>query len=559
MKIHIILLSVLLLLGSVQKVSSQINENSDTTLYDFSAIQQQDIFLDSMLTRWYVKKSLNNKIEDYTLFDSIITDVSDSVYLERLQKLTSPIQMTYNEDVKNWINIYIKKNRRTPAIIGLMEYYSPIFEEVLDAKGLPLEFRYLPIIESALNPRALSRAGASGLWQFIYSTGKMYDLEINSYIDQRMDPIASTHAAAQFISDMYAVYGDWTLVLAAYNCGPGNVNKAIKRAKQKTDFWEIYQYLPRETRGYVPAFIAASYTMNYYKDHNIRPLTIEMNMNTDTVMIHQKLHLIQVADVLGMSIDEIRDLNPQYKKDIIPANAGAYSLRLPIEKCLDFIELEDSIYNYNDSILLGKVQNAKMTADASKNTEKTKKEKRTYSNSYATSSYSSRTDYTPPTTEGKKKVTYNVKQGDNYGFIASWYNVSVADIKYWNNTYNNKLSINQELTIYVPIKKFNYYAQVNSLSFDEKQNRKGQISTSSTTSVATKSAGLSTNSASNSNKELSNEYVWHKIRSGENLWLIAQQYDGVTDKDIRNLNGLSYTDLKKLKTGQYIKVKRKSK
>lgn len=541
-------------------LKSQVRTEQDSSMIEFSAINQQDIFLDSMLTRWYVKKSLVNQFDESSDTSSILIDIPDSIYIDRLSKIMSPIEMTYNEDVLNWIRIYIKKNRRTPTIIGLMEYYGPIFEEVLDANGLPLEFKYLPVIESALNPRALSRAGASGLWQFMYSTGRMYGLENNSFVDARRDPIQATESAAHFLNDLYAMYHDWTLVLAAYNCGPGNVNKAIKRAKQKTDFWEIYQYLPRETRGYVPAFIAATYTMNYYAEHNIHPVKVEMNMQTDTVMINQKLHFAQISEVLDIPIEELRELNPQYKKDIIPAHIRSYSLRLPIESTMKFIELEDSIYTYKDSIYLGKSKYVIADNSVSKNKTTNSSYSTSHSGSskkYSSKSYadSQRDNYEAPSTKGKQKLTYIVKEGDTYGFIASWYNVNVSDLKYWNNAYSNRLKIGQTLNVYVPIKKLSYYQPVNALTFAQKQARKGTIST---TSAASSSTASSSNSDTVSADPSSNStYVWHKIEKGENLWLIAQKYPGVSDKDLKALNRLSSSELKNLKAGQYIKIKKK--
>ncbi len=537
MKTNKLLTIILICLLSSNILSAQNKTKTDTAQFDFSAINQQNIFLDSMLTRWYVKKSIANQVDKSDYTDNIITDVSDSVYRERLSKIMSPIEMTYNQDVKRWLDIYIKKNKRTPAVIGLMEYYSPIFEEILDAKGLPLEFKYLPIIESALNPRARSRAGATGLWQFMYSTGRMYGLEINSYVDARRDPIAASHAAANFLSDLYTMYNDWTLVLAAYNCGPGNVNKAIRRAKQKTNFWEIYQYLPRETRGYVPAFIAATYVLNYYKEHNIRPIKVDMNLLTDTVMINRKLHFAQISEVLHIPMEEIRELNPQYKKDIIPAHIKSYSLKLPIKYSLEFITLEDSIFAYKDSVLLGIKKNVAINTATKKYSGKKR--------SYSTSNYT-RKAYTPPSTKGKTKMYYTVKQGDNFGFIASWYNVGVSDIKYWNNAHNNKLKIGQKITVYVPIKKASYYRQVNALTFTQKQARKGKISVE-TAKKTVKDEPVK-----------SNDYVWHKIRKGESLWLIAKNYPGVSDKDIRTLNSLSYNETKHLKAGRYLKIKRKN-
>ena len=290
--------------------------------------------LDSLVNLWYIKKAVSaNHIDtNFSLADtSLIPSFADSVFISRFAELNSMIDLSFNSNVKSYLNVYTKKKRdKVEIMLGLTDYYFPIFEEVLAYYDLPQELKYLPVIESALNPRAVSRAGATGLWQFMYSTGKMYGLEIGSYIDERRDPIKSSHAAARFLKDLYKTFGDWTLVIAAYNCGPGNVNKAIRRSGGKRNYWDIYYRLPRETRGYVPAFIAASYTMNYYEEHNLQPKNIEIPTVTDTICVKEKLHLGQVSEVLNIPIQQLRDMNPHFKKDIIPENKKKdYFLRIP--------------------------------------------------------------------------------------------------------------------------------------------------------------------------------------------------------------------------------------
>lgn len=309
--------------------------------------------LDSLLNLWYVNQSLENAVDEYPAgADTLIPDFPDSVYLRRLAEIPSVVDLTYNRIVKNYINVYTRKRREQVRImLGLSNYYFPIFEEVFDFYGVPYELKYLSIIESALNPRAVSRAGAVGTWQFMYSTGKHYGLTINSLVDERRDPLQATRAAARFLVDLYGIYGDWTLALAAYNCGPGNVNKAIRRSGGKRSFWEIYYYLPRETRGYVPAFIAATYTMNYYSEHLLSPAPLKLPRYTDTIMIDEPLHLRQVSEVLGLPLDQLRDMNPQYRQDLIPATpAKHYALKIPSDKTGPFIDLQDSIFAYKDSI-----------------------------------------------------------------------------------------------------------------------------------------------------------------------------------------------------------------
>jgi membrane-bound lytic murein transglycosylase D len=279
--------------------------------------------------------------------DTVFPQFHDSVYIDRLERLPVQVDLAYNKMVRNYIRVYTGKRRElVQVVLGLSEYYFPIFDEIFDYHSIPLELKYCSIIESALNPRAVSRARATGIWQFMYGTGRMYGLTINSLVDERRDPIKSTHAAARFMKDLYRIYGDWTLVIAAYNCGPGNVNKAIRRSGGKRNFWDIYYYLPRETRGHVPAFIAATYTMNYHQEHLLYPRPIELPIPADTIMVNDNLHLEQVAAVLGIPIEMLRDINPQYKYDIIPGKEKSYALKIPVKYSMQFLELEDSIFTW---------------------------------------------------------------------------------------------------------------------------------------------------------------------------------------------------------------------
>jgi membrane-bound lytic murein transglycosylase D len=239
-------------------------------------------------------------------------------------------------------------------MLGACNFYMPIFEEALEAYGLPLELKYLPVIESALNPKAVSRVGATGLWQFMLVTGKQYGLEVNSLVDERRDPVKASYAAAHYLSDLYKIFGDWSLVIASYNCGPGNINKAIHRAGGAKDYWQIYPYLPRETRGYVPAFIAANYVMTYYSAHNICALRTKLPLKTDTVVVNRNVHLQQIASVLGIDIDMLRTLNPEYRRDIVPGLTKPSAIKLALNDVTRFIDNQDSIYNYNASELLSK-------------------------------------------------------------------------------------------------------------------------------------------------------------------------------------------------------------
>ena len=265
----------------------------------------------------------------------------------KMRNLSNVMTMTYNEEVKKYIDRYTKAGRQsTSYLLGRARYYTPIFEEALRFYGLPLELKYLPVIESGLNPNATSRVGAAGLWQFMATTGKQYNLQIDNYIDERRDPEKSSYAAARMLSDLYKRFGDWTLALAAYNCGPGRVSSAITKAGGGADFWAVYQHLPKETRGYVPAFIAANYVMNYYADYNITPLSTGLPNRCDTVIVEKDVTLAKIANVLGMNVDDLKVLNPQYRQGLIKAYAtnGVAKLRLPFEMIEKFKYFKDQIY-----------------------------------------------------------------------------------------------------------------------------------------------------------------------------------------------------------------------
>ncbi len=338
--------------------------------------------------------------------------VSDSVYIDRLQRIPAVIEMPYNDIIRKFIDLYaIKLRKRVSFMLSANNFYMPILEEALEANGLPLELKYLPVIESALNPQATSRQGAVGLWQFMLRTGKAYGLEVNTLIDERRDPIKSTYAAARYLKDLYDIYHDWNLVLAAYNCGPGNINKAIRRAGGATDFWSIYNFLPSETRGYVPAFIAANYIMTYYCEHNISPMPMQMPEGTDTIHIDKVLNLNQISEVCKIDINELRALNPEFRKDIIPGNQQTYALRLPNNKVGLFLEKEDSIYNYKAV------------------------------------SYNKRRSTVEVTTPKTAEKYHKVRKGDTLGGIARKYRVSINQIKRLNGIKGNNITAGKTIRI----------------------------------------------------------------------------------------------------------------
>lgn len=361
---------------------------------------------------------------------TIPTDaVADKIYADRLKMMATEVQLPYNDIVRRYISIYTRKGGVMERVLGIGRYYFPIFEQALYDNGLPLELKMLPVIESALIPVAKSSASAIGLWQMMMPTAKYYGLEINSFVDERQDPVKSTEAACRFLKDLYRTYKDWTLVIAAYNCGAGNVNKAIKRAGQVGSYWDIWEYLPRETRNYVPAFIAATYGYTFHRAHDLNPVAITHPLAVDTLMINRMLHFDQISSTIPITTEELRTLNPQYRIDVIPAIDRQYSLVLPMSLIDDFIDAQDLIYG-KDSIYLKKyLEVDNLSADKAENVAS--KTAPAYKNS----------------TKGKK-TTYKVKNGDTLGAIASKYSVKVAQIQTWNSIKGTSIRAGQSLTIY---------------------------------------------------------------------------------------------------------------
>ena len=365
-----------------------------------------------------------------------------SVYKLRLSKLPTIIEMPYNDVVQKFIDLYSGQLRRSVSyMLGAQNFYMPIFEEALEAYGLPLELKYLPVIESALNPRAVSRVGATGLWQFMLYTGKRYGLTVNSLVDDRRDPVKSSYAAAHYLSDLYKIYGDWNLVIAAYNCGPEKINQAIHRSKQN-DYWQIYPYLPRETRGYVPAFIAANYIMNYYCEHNICPMMTELPAKTDTVEIKRDLYFEQIAHGLGIDIDQVAALNPQYRRSIINGSWRPSPLRLPAMLVTKFIDNEDSIYNYVPTDI-----NAKRTEVEINDEEPTiVRYKRAYKHSVsARKGKNKHAKNKRGAKTASKSVT--IKEGDTLSEIAARNNTSVAKLKRLNGIQGSNIRAGKKLKV----------------------------------------------------------------------------------------------------------------
>ena len=359
MKMKKYLIAAAMLLGINSATNAQTVDNDEITFTAEDGSQETIdvpegmlVEIDSLLNLYNSRTYLN---EQDCNFDNTNPEYSKETYVERLRRLPTVMEMPYNEVVRKFIDRYAVTLRRSVAyMLGASNFYMPIFEQALEANNLPLELRYLPVIESGLHPTVSSPAGASGLWQFMVESGKQYGLEINSLVDERRDPIKSSYAAAQLLKDLYKIYGDWNTVIAAYNCGPGTINKAMHRAGGSTDYWTIYKYLPKETQGYVPAFIAANYIMNYYCEHNICPMRTELPLKSDTIMVTRDVHFKQIAGVTGISIDELRTLNPQYRRDIVNGSSKPSVIRLPQEYVAQFIDKEDSIYAFDANRLLTK-------------------------------------------------------------------------------------------------------------------------------------------------------------------------------------------------------------
>ena len=454
---------------------------------------------DSLLSLYYVHKKIAQSEEDYYDMDSVRfqSNVPDSVYIERIRQMNSFITLPYNDIVKNYI---IKYSEKMPSsigkILGLCEYYMPIFQEIFSQYDMPEELRAMAVIESAMNPLAVSRVGAKGMWQFMYSTAKNYGLHIDSFVDERLDPIKSAHAAAQYLQDAYDIFGDWNLAIAAYNCGAGNVNKAIRRSGSRA-FWDIWPYLPRETRGYVPAFVGALYTMNYYKEHGIRPVSVETPAHVDTMHINKMLHLKQVSELTGAPLQDLKNLNPQYRHEIIPGNDRQYILRIPYTYTNAFIENEDSLYRHKADVYFNPVTIKKIKEDG----------------------------------DGER-IVYRVKSGDYLGKIAINHGTTVAKIKKWNNLKTNDIRVGQRLIIY--------------------RGGKAPASTSTTASASQTTAKPAAQTQASKPIPAGTSYVEYTVQSGDSLYLIAKKFPGVSAQNIMDFNGIGSN----IKPGMKLKIPR---
>ena len=394
---------------------------------------------------------------DSTLYTNEIPVFPREVYLDRLRRLPNLIEMPYNEVVQDYIDQYTGRLRRSVSfMLGVQNFYVPIFEEALEAEGVPLELKYLPVVESAFDPMATSRVGAAGLWQFMVPTAKHYGLTVNSLLDERRDPIKSSQAAARYLKDLYKSFGDWTLAIAAYNCGRNNVLKAIKRAGGARDYWAIYPYLPRETRGYVPAFIAANYVMNYYCDHKIPPMKTIAPAETDTVTVSRNLYLAQVAAACNLDVETVQAMNPQYRAGVVPGNSQPCALRLPVQSIDRFLQLGDSIYNVAPAAEVAErreeVEPAELTAQPNNTTTRQSRrqalaEERRERRERRAAAAAERKKRKSKRAHAEEPSEVDIRQGDTLSEIARRNNTTVEKLQKMNNLNGSAIRAGKKLRV----------------------------------------------------------------------------------------------------------------
>ena len=410
--------------------------------------------VDTQVDGWYMKKYMR---VDSTLYTNEIPVFPREVYLDRLRRLPNLIEMPYNEVVQDYIDQYTGRLRRSVSfMLGVQNFYVPIFEEALEAEGVPLELKYLPVVESAFDPMATSRVGAAGLWQFMVPTAKHYGLTVNSLLDERRDPIKSSQAAARYLKDLYNSFGDWTLAIAAYNCGRNNVLKAIKRAGGARDYWAIYPYLPRETRGYVPAFIAANYVMNYYCDHKIPPMKTIAPAETDTVTVSRNLYLAQVAAACNLDVETVQAMNPQYRAGVVPGNSQPCALRLPVQSIDRFLQLGDSIYNVAPAAEVAErreeVEPAELTAQPNNTTTRQSRrqalaEERRERRERRAAAAAERKKRKSKRARAEQPSEVDIRQGDTLSEIARRNNTTVEKLQKINNLDGSAIRAGKKLRV----------------------------------------------------------------------------------------------------------------
>lgn len=511
-----------------------------------------------LLEGWYMK---NYTATDNRYSTSADVKTSDETIVKRLQELPTIIEMPYNQIVRSYIDRYTQKGRpQVAAILGLGLYYMPIFEQALEAEGLPLELKYLPVIESGLDPNAVSKHGATGLWQFMLGAARGLGIEVNSLVDERRDPYVASAKAASFLKDLYATYGDWSLAIAAYNCGPGAVNKAIRRAggdAKSHDFWSIYYYLSPETRGYVPMFIATNYVMTYYPEHNISPVLPTKPLVTDTVNITQRVHFDQISKVLDIPVEELRILNPQYRADVVPGSVShPYHLILPSQQVHAYIMSEDAILAYEADKYARRV-----TADPGREPSDSETVENEFDDmlaeedvaevkaSAAKAREEARTT-APVSTQGTvaaasplakgKSVTHKVAPGETLSKIAEKYGVSVASIKAANGLRRNAVRAGQQLRISGASAEVSAPRQETPVAQNKSTSTSSGKGKKGTTAADTPAK---TNKSKKAQATESNKSTSHKLKNGESLSSLSKKY-GVSIEEIKKANGMKNDNLR---------------
>lgn len=544
---RLLCLSALGLSLATGRLSAQDNKPAQDATASYDPIVEM---LDSLVTLNHVVRFNNLEANCYDNPKACPAPpyFTDEVYTSRINNIQSPIPLSYNQHVKGFISLYADKKRGlTQRAMGLSNLYFPMFEQVLDREGLPLEFKYLAVVESALNPCAVSRVGATGLWQFMYATGVMYGLKVNSYTDDRRDPYLATQAACQYFKDMYAIYGDWLLVIAAYNCGAGNVNKAIKRSGGKMNFWEIMPYLPQETRGYVPAFIAVTYVMNYAREHNLYPVEPAFSyFEVDTVKVNSQVNFYALSRQIDLPVDVLSYLNPVYKKNIVPGTESGMTLRLPTNKIASFISNQEAVFLASATgkpvlpdYLQPKRNDNEVMADAG-----------------------SGVNYT--TVRKKVVKTHTVRRGENLSEIADRYDMTLAEIKKQNRLKSTRLAAGQKLKVNqwvttrvvrepqqgkpasdLAAKTTKDTVKKDQMHMSDSVAQQSKVANEDTSVQSSQQVADKKDKATNTRSDSKTiRYEYYLVQPGDTLWKISQRYDGMTVEMIKDMNNLRNSNLK---------------
>lgn len=557
-KISCISLIVFLLTFKVQAQSDPIVSDQSVLLENSKAIEMFDQMTNSKFFHSSLFNDDKTHRELYGMPADYVPEYDDEIIKQRLKVMdaNSPIDFRFTPDVRAHIDFYLKRRNFVSRILGLSQLYFPLFKEVLDKYDLPLELKYVTIIESALNPVAKSHAGAGGLWQFMVRTGQIYDLDVSSFVDERFDPIKATEAAAQHFVDLYKIYGDWAMCLAAYNAGAGRVNRAIKASRNGTDFWSIQAFLPRETQRYVPSFIAAAYVFHHHAEHNIRPqIPTFFDADIDTITVRAELSFDVISNMLNIPMEELVFLNPSFRRQIIPASINQrYTIRLPRTRILDFVEKELDLYYMtyaarHPNIMIDYITSSGLSINPlitqkdilspqtdnivqnSENDSIKLETIETYSqllNIIKTRVVAGNNNIsnTRNTTAQRSENTHIVKRGDNLGAIARRYGTTVAELKRWNNISGSTIRPGQRLI-------------VNRTSTNQKPSSN---TSTNTNSVSSNSSNISESSSQN--------IVWHRVQPGDTLWAISNKYN----TDINRIKSDNNLRSSKLKVGQRLKI-----